>query len=446
MTVLYFFEWLNESVLALPATMMFLCAGVVLTLYTGFAQIRFFPRFLKLIQAGFAERASKKQTASTAATNTIDKFHALFTAMATTIGTGNVVGPAIAIYTGGPGALFWLIVYIFFAAATKFIEVTFAVATRIKTEDGKLIGGPMQYLQLVHPWLGYWYIGVMTVLFIGFSTIQSNTLAEVFAQESVPQWYVGLGLVLVTTAVIGGGAERIGLVASRLVPCMFVLYVSFAFLILAQNLEALVRAWHLILSHAFHPMSMLGGFMGATVIQAMHAGTYKGVFISEAGLGTSSIAHAIADTQFPQDQGILAMFSMAADALLSMLSGLLVLVTGVWLQGEFRSTFIYEAFKLHAPLAGRWVLLSAITLFVVTTVVGNCFNGIQSFASFTHYKGVRWYSAFAMLAVFFGALVQARLAWAIMDTLMTCVAIPHLIGLLYLTFKRPDLLHKPVKN
>lgn len=438
MTILACFEWINESILAFPATLLFLAAGIILTIYTGFPQIRFLPRFIRLVREGLKSRAQENKPAS--AKYAIDKFHALFTAMATTIGTGNVVGPAIAIYTGGPGALFWLIVYIFFAAATKFVEVSFAVATRIQTAEGNLIGGPMQYLRLVHPLLASWYTYIMTVLFIGFSTIQANTLAEIFAQEAVPAWIVGLFLVFVTALVLYGGAERIGLVASRLVPCMFVLYVSFAFLILAQDLTALSRAWYLIFAHAFQPAAIAGGFMGATVAQAMRAGTYKGVFISEAGLGTSSIAHAIADTHIPRDQGILAMFSMAADALLSMLSGLLVLVTGVWLTGGFRSTFIYEAFKLNAPATGQWILLGAITLFVVTTIIGNCFNGMQSFSSMATAQDVHWYITIALMAIFAGALMQAKLAWAIMDTLMTCVALPHLLGVLFLTFTRSSLI------
>lgn len=439
MTFLSLFEWINDVFLAIPATILFLTAGIVFTLYTRFAQIRYVGRCIRLIKEGFAAKSTHKQSAST-----INRFHALFTAMATTIGTGNVVGPAVAVYTGGPGALFWLVVYIFFASATKFVEVTLAVATRIKTEDGRIIGGPMQYLRLVHPWLAYWYIGVMTVLFVGFSTIQSNALAEIFAQENVPHWCTGLALSCIVLLVLYGGIKRIGLVASRLVPFMFVLYVVFASLILFHDMQALQRALYLVMTHAFYPAAMTGGFLGATLLQAMRSGTYKGVFISEAGLGTSSIAHALADVKNPQDQGILAMFSMAADALLSMLSGLLVLVTGVWLKGCFRSTFIYEAFKLNAPVFGQWALLIAITLFVVTTVIGNSFNGIQSYASIAHYRGVKTYTALVLLAIFVGALIQPRLAWAIMETLMTCVAIPHLIGLLILVFTRKDLFRKQI--
>ena len=348
------FHWLNlvdqfcvwfTSFFTVPATLLFFGAAVILTIQTGFMQFRGFPRFLSLLFKGLNR---KKEHDSHGRVSTIDSFHALFAAMASTIGMGNVVGPSVAIMVGGPGALFWLLVYIFFGAATKFVEVTFALYTRVETPRG-LIGGPMEYLKLVHPLLAYWYTSVMIFLFMSWSSLQSNTLSSVLALENMPPYYVGITLAVIMLFVISGGARRVGDVASALVPLMFTLYVLFAAAILLTNIAALKQAIYLVFSYAFHGTAAVGGFAGATVLIAMREGIYRSIFITEAGLGTSSIPHAVADTKKPTDQGLLALFSMISDAILVSLSGLIVLVTGVWQSGTLEA----HSFMKHSRLILR---------------------------------------------------------------------------------------------
>jgi AGCS family alanine or glycine:cation symporter len=430
MELLAFFKSIN-SMFALPSTILFFGTGIILTLKTGFIQIRAFPRFIRLITRGVAQEKQR---------GTINSFHALFTAMATTIGMGNIVGPSIAIVAGGPGALFWLLVYIFFGSVTKFTEVTFALTTRVKMADGYVVGGPMEYLKQVSPALASWYTSVMIFLFAGWSAAQANTLAQVFAKEAVPCWVIGLALAAVVLLVLRGGAQRVGATASKLVPLMFVLYITFALIILCKDLHALKAAIKLVVYSIFSPAAAVGGFVGATVFTAMRAGIFKAIFITEAGVGTSSIAHAVADTKRATDQGVLALYSMMSDAFLCTVSGLLVLVTGVWMTSEFKSTLVYDAFKLHAPGFGSFVLLASITLFVVTTVIGNSFNGMQNFASCLPHKGIKWYLAFTMLAIFLGSLMRVALVWEMMDTFLVLIAVPNLIGLLILAFRQPDVL------
>lgn len=437
MALLSFLKWINCTVFAFPTTILFLGVAIILTLKTRFIQIRAFPYFVRLLTKGFARRKRKKEKG---AMKTISSFHALFTAMATTIGMGNVVGPSIAIMIGGPGALFWLLVYIFFGAVTKFAEVTFALFSRIKTADGHIIGGPMQYLKGISPILAGWYSVVMLFLFAGWSGLQANTLANIFALENVPQWHTGIILAILVFVVMRGGAKRVGMVASRLVPIMFLLYVSFALLILFKDYLAVLSAIKLVARHIFSPAAPIGGFLGASLFKAIHSGIYKGIFVTEAGIGTASIPHSIADTKYPVDQGILAMFSMLVDAFLCSLSGLLVLVTGVWMRGEFRSTLMYEIFKMNSPAVGRIVLLISIALFVFTTIIGNCFNGTQSFAALTKHRWVKSYIIFALVAIFFSSLMQMRLMWEMMDILLMLAAIPNVIGILILTFKKPKVL------
>lgn len=427
--------WFN-TFFAIPSTIIFFAVAVLLTIKTGFLQLRGLPRFLSLLSGGFSR---KEEHDAKGRVTTISTFHALFAAMASTIGMGNVVGPSVAIMVGGPGALFWLLVYIFFGAASKFTEVTFALYSRIETPRG-IIGGPMQYLKLVSPRLAFWYTSVMIFLFMSWSSLQSNTLASVLAFEGVDPLIVGVSLALVTVVVLSGGAKRVGDVASKLVPLMFVLYVVFSLGILLRDIEKLRYAIELVFRHAFTASAPLGGFAGATLLQAMQAGIYRSILITEAGTGTSSIPHAMADTKSPVDQGLLAMFSMVSDAILSSLSGLMVLVTGVWLVGSFRSTLIYEAFKLNSSPLGNYVLLGSIALFVITTVIGNTFNGTQSFASLTKSRWLKGYITVSALAMCTGALLPVQFMWNIMDVLMTLVVIPNLIGIVILAFKLPQVL------
>ncbi len=435
-TVYDFFDWLNNHVLDFPAVIFFFGVGIVLTIKTGFVQIRAWPRFFKLITQGVSGTKGEEKK------ETINPFHALFTAMATTIGMGNVVTPSLAIMIGGPGALFWLIFYMFFGAVTKYSEVTFALATRESLPDGFILGGPIQYLKSVSSFLSNWYGYLIIVVIVSWSGGQANTLANILALEGVPHWVVGLSLATFVLIVLAGGAKRVGDFASKLVPIMFVLYVIFSLSILVRNPLASYRAIKLVFSCAFTSSAAVGGFFGATMFRAIREGIFRGVFITEAGLGTSSIPHALADTKNPTDQGVLAMGSMLADAFLSCLSGLLVLITGIWSIGAFRSTLVYEVFKLNAPGIGQYILLLSVSLFVLTTVVGNSFNGVRCFGTLVKDNKmlVRFYMAFSVAFIFVGALIPMKLLWMIMDTLVMIVAIPNLVGLLILAFKKGELL------
>ncbi len=435
MTMYDFFDWLNNDILAFPAMIFFFGISLVLTFKTRFVQIWALPRFIHLITHGVT--TSKKDSAGT-----ISSFHALFTAMATTIGTGNVVSPSLAIMIGGPGALFWLIFYMLFSSVIKFAEVSFALATRKRLAHGFIVGGPIQYLRSVSNLLANWYGYLIIIVLISWSSAQSNTLANIMALEGVPHWMVGAALALFTLIVLNGGAQRIGDLASKMVPVMFVLYVIFALSILLRDPYALLDVIKQVFNHAFTPAAAAGGFMGATLFQAMREGIFQGIFITEAGMGTSSIPHALADTKNPTDQGILAMGSVLADAFLVMLSGVLVLMTGLWNIGLFRSTLTYEVFKLNAPGIGQYVLLFSIVLFVLTTVMGNSFNGLRCFGILANGNKqlMRLYVLCTITFIFLGSMSPMRLLWNIIDTLIILAALPNLIGILVLSFTRADVL------
>jgi alanine or glycine:cation symporter, AGCS family len=430
MTLLAFFSWINESVLALPTTILFFGTALFLTYKTHFIQFRMVPRFIKLITGAIHHTADRKKA--------LNPFHAVFTAMATTMGMGNVVGPSVAIYTGGPGALFWLLIYILFGSVTKFTEVVFALRTRKIAFDGSISGGPMHYLDTVHPVLAIWYGSIMLLMFASWSSLQSNTLAALLVQEGIPAWVTGGIMAAFLALALHGGAERIGSLASKAVPVMFFMYISVAFYILLSNPLSLLAALVLIKNSVLSPCAAIGGFCGATIFHAMHAGLYQGIFITEAGIGTSSIPHSLANTNNPIDQGLLALYSTASDMLLATLSGLLVLVTGVWSTGAFRSTFVYEAFKIHAPGFGSYILLASLALFIITTIMGNSFNGMQTFGVLFPKRSTTEYMIFLLCVIFVGALVSAPLVWETMKTVLACAALPNLLGLVVLAIRQPQ--------
>ncbi len=432
MSVISFLQWINGTLFAVPTTILFFGAAVFFTIRIRFAQITQFPRFIRLLM-----QPVKSQNQSDAATHTINPLHALFTAMATTIGMGNLVGPTIAIFTGGPGALLWLLLYIFFGAATKFVEVMSALKTRAVTADGSIIGGPLFYLKTVSPFIAYWYGIIMIFMLASWSSLQANTLSSILILHNVPTWLTGIFLVLFLVRMLSGGPERVGALASKLVPIMFVLYVSVTLYILLENPTALWQSILLVFKSALHPSAALGGFLGTTFTHAVQSGLYQGVFITEAGIGTASIPHAVARTDKYADQAVLAMCATISDMTLATLSGLLVLVTGVWHTGTFRSTLIYEAFKMHAPGFGSYILLISLSLFILTTILGNSFNGTQIFKSVTRTVDCRFYITFIGCVVFAGALVPATVVWKLMEVILACAMVPNIVGLLILVIRNP---------
>lgn len=427
-----------NTLLTVPATFLFIGTAIIFTLKTRFIQIRAFPRFLYLI----AGKDHLKETHNKGE-RTISPVRALFTAMATTIGMGNVVGPALAIIAGGPGALFWLATYMILGSATKFAEVVYAIETREYSKDGTIVGGPMEYLKKISPFLANWYGYITVILFAGWCSLQANTLAEILERQTayMPSWLTGIVLSILLIAVILGGAKRVGAFASKLVPTMFTLYVSFSLYILLQDIMLLKYALKLVFKHAFSPAAALGGFLGSTVLDAMRYGTVRGVYITEAGIGTASIPHSLTSAKKPIDQAILALYSVSAEVFLCLLSGLIVLVTGVWVAitpGQWSNTLIYDAFRVYTPTLGSYALLISISLFVFTTIIGNAFNGSKSFDAISNHKNIKWYYYFVALATFLGAITEVKLAFNIMDIFLSLVAIPNLIGLVLLAWKYPS--------
>ncbi|OGB96867.1 hypothetical protein A3F06_00640 [candidate division TM6 bacterium RIFCSPHIGHO2_12_FULL_36_22] len=429
-----FFEMI-DGYLAFPALTLFLATGVILTIQTRFIQFRSVRRFIRIIAGGPKEERE-------AGIKTVSPYKALFTAMAGTIGMGNMVGPTVAILMGGPGALFWLVAYSIISCVTKYAEVSFALHTRDTTKTGQILGGPAQYLKLISNNLAHWY-GFSTVfLFAGWSGLQTNTLAAILVNEGIVHWVTGLGLAVIVLVVLIGGIQRVGSFTTKIVPIMFFLYVSFALTILFYDPFALWAAIKLMFKYAFVPAAPIGGFIGASLFSAVRIGTHRAAYITECGIGTSSIAHSFADVKRISDQAIMAMYSVFADTFLCLISGLIVLLTGLWQQCGFTSTMTYQAFSAYSPYYGKYILVISVIFFVITTLIGNTFNGSRSFASFSQYRFMNSYYVFSAVIIFFGALVPVPFVWKVMDVVLVLVAIPHLIGLLMIAWRYPQMLKK----
>jgi alanine or glycine:cation symporter, AGCS family len=401
--------------------------ALLFTLATRLIQLRAIPLFFKLIIGGVQKK-------SQGTSNSINSLYALFTAMSTSMGMGTIVSPSIAIVVGGPGALVWLIVFALIGSVIKFVEVTCGIRFRTTTKDGKILGGPMQYLHKVTPWLGAWYAYATIFLFTCWSALQANVLAETLYYENVPVWVTGLLLSLLVYIMLLGGAQRIGEFNSKLVPIMFTLYVSTALYIIITNLGAAHAALATLFTHLFSPAPALGGFAGASSWLAFQCGIHRGALITESGVGTAAIPHSMADVKKPTDQAVLAMTSVWADTFLCFLSGMLVLISGVWKDGIVCNTMVYQTFMLFVPQWGRFILISCIVMFVTGTIIGNSFNGRQSYAAVTRYGHLYWYYGLVCGAIFLGSMANVPLIWALADSVLPFVVIPHIVGLLYLFY------------
>lgn len=410
----------------IPIAMIFLSTGIILSIVTKFPQFRKFNQFFKIIFSKDIHQSSK---------NTISPLQALLTAMSTSLGMGTIIAPPLAIAIGGPGALFWLMIYALFGCVTKFTEVTFAVKYKRYAPDGTIIGGPTGYLYQVHPYLADWY-GFLTIfMFSAWTALQSKSMAATYAYYAVPEYVTGLVTAIFVLFMLIGGAKRIAEFSSGLVPVMCLLYFSVCSAIIFSNIAALKDALLMIFTHAFSPAAATGGFVGSTLWVTMRQGIFKAAFVTEAGVGTAAIPHALADTNKPTNQGILAMYSIMGDTFFCFMSGLVALITGVWKLGRISNDLPILAFKSVFPTFGPIAYTAVVTLFIIGTAIGNSLNGSKSFAFFTNNRYMNYYYISVFASIFLGAVFDAPMLWDIADLLLPMIALPNMLGLIILTMR-----------
>ncbi|MBI2353316.1 sodium:alanine symporter family protein [Candidatus Dependentiae bacterium] len=408
-----------------------LLGAIILNLLTRFPQFRKFKEFKQLLFAKNSHSATK---------NTISPLQAMFTAMSTSLGMGTIVAPPLAIAIGGPGALFWIMIYALFACVTKYTEATFAVKYKRYAPDGTIIGGPTGYLYQIHPRLADWYGLLIIFLLLSWTALQSKSLAAAYAYYSVPEYATGFVIACFTLFMLIRGIKSIAELSTGLVPLHFIAYFALCCFIIFSDLHLLLQAFISIFTHAFSSTAAVGGFVGSTVLTSIRQGTFKAAFVTEAGIGTAAIPHALADNKIPTNQGILAMYSTIGDVFCCILSGLVTLITGVWKLGHISNDLPLLAFKSKLPTLGPIAYVAVVTLFAIGTIIGNSLNASKNFAFFTNNRYLFVYYILIATCIFCGAVFHTATLWQLADFIMPLIVLPHVTGLIILTLKHKDEL------
>lgn len=429
--MLELFKAINNLVWGPPLLILLVGTGVYFTLRLGMFQVSKLPTAFRLI---FSNDQSGQ--------GDVSSFAALCTALAATVGTGNIVGVATAITTGGPGALFWMWVAAFFGMATKYAEGFLAIKYRTKDANGQAAGGPMHYITLGmgqkwKPLAVFFAVSGVLVALLGMGTFsQVNSIASSMSSSFglAPQ------LVSIVTAIsiaffIFGGIEKISDVSTKIVPFMAILYILASLIVLVVHWNELLPTLGLVLKSAFSPTAAVGGFVGATVKEAIQRGIARGVFSNESGLGSAPIAAAAAKSDNPVEQGLISMTGTFIDTIIiCTLTGLTILVTGQWsVEGLEGAPLTQAAFATVFGNAGSIALTISLVLFAFTTILGWSYYGERCIEFLFGTKSILPYRLLFVAMVALGGFLKLDLIWTIADIVNGLMALPNLIALLALS-------------
>ena len=435
----------NNFIWGVPAMVCIFGVGLYLSIRTGFLQIRKFPYAIRTTLG----RIFRKRSASDGA---ITPFQAVCTALAATVGTGNIAGVAGAIAIGGPGAIFWMWVSALFGMCTKFAEVTLAVHFREINANGELVGGPMYYIKnglgKKWNWLAYLFaaFGVLTVFGTGNAT-QVNTITTAInsallnyniiseSAVSTSNLIIGIVIAILIAMILLGGIKRIGQVTEKLVPFMALLYILLGLGVILLNIQNVPSVFVSIFKGAFQPSAVTGGIIGSMFL-SIKKGVSRGIFSNEAGLGTGSIAHACADTKKPVKQGMFGIFEVFTDTIvICTLTALVILCSGVPITyGEAAGAEL--TILGFTSTYGNWVsIFTAVAMccFAFSTALGWGLYGARCIEFLFSEKVIKPFMVVYALVAILGATANLGLMWNIAETLNGLMAIPNLIALFLLS-------------
>ena len=413
-----------------PLLVLLVGTGILLTFRLKLLQVFKLPQALGLI-------FSAKNDGS----GDVNSFKALCTALAATVGTGNIVGVATAIKAGGPGALFWMWIAAFFGMATKYSECLLAVKYRTVDANGNISGGPMYYIE---NGLGKKYkpLAVMFAVFgvlcayFGIGTFaQVNSIVEITQiSAGIPVVYTGIALTVVVAAVTIGGLKSIATVAAKVVPAMALLYFLTTVGIMIVFADQVPAAIATVLNSAFTPTAAQGGFLGATVMLAMRSGVARGVFSNESGLGSAPIVAAAAKTKWAAEQGLVSMTGTFIDTIIiCTLTGLSLVVSGVWCGPLNGAAMTESAFTMAFPAFGSILLLVGLVLFAFTTILGWNYYGERCVEYLMGVKAILPYRIIFICLIACGPFLKLEEIWVLADIVNGLMAIPNLIALIALS-------------
>jgi len=425
---------IRDAVWGVPLIVLLVGTGLYLTLLLRGLQFRQLGHSLYL---AFIKRSEGD------ADGDISHFQALMTALAATVGTGNIVGVATAISAGGPGALFWMWMTGLVGMATKYSEAVLGVRFRETDARGEKLGGPMFYLErgIQFRRLGK-TLAVAFALFASIAAfgigngVQSQAVADAINHSfGVPQYLVGLVVAVLAGSVILGGIKSIGRFTGVFVPAMIILYVGGAGFVLLLNLENVPDAFRLVLDGAFSSTSAAGGVLGYTVSQAIRNGVARGVFSNESGLGTGGIAAAAAQTREPVRQALISMTQTFIDTIVvCTFTGIAIISTGAWLSGEDGANMTQQAFSTGLPGEfGGYIVAISLSFFAFSTMLGWAYYGERSVEYLIGSRAVVPYRLLYIVVIAVAAAAPLSMVWLLSDIMNALMAFPNLLGLLLLS-------------
>lgn len=439
---------INSFVWGPPLLILLVGTGIYLTVGSGLVQVFKLPLALKLLFAKDDDNDGEGDVTS---------FAALCTALAATIGTGNIVGVATAIKSGGPGALFWMWMAAFFGMATKYAEGLLAVKYRVTDESGQMSGGPMYYIEkgLGIKWMAkaFAFFGVCVAL-LGIGTFsQINAITQSLKTAySVPIMATSIIITILVALVTLGGIKSISKVSEMVVPFMAIFYIIGCIIILVYNRSTLPETIKLVITNAFTPTAAVGGFLGATVRNAIQNGIARGVFSNESGLGSAPIAAAAAKTKSCVRQGLVSMTGTFFDTIIiCTMTGLVLISTGAWKSDYAGAAMTNFAFKsgIPVPAIGSFIVTIGLLFFAFTTILGWNYYGERCAEYLFGVKAIKVYRYVFIAIVAFGAALKLDIVWTIADIVNALMAFPNLIALVGLSgvvFKETKDYFKIIKQ
>ena len=412
-----------------PLLILLVGTGIYLTLRLGLLQILRLPKAFQLI---FTKDKGHGDVSS---------FAALCTALAATVGTGNIIGVATAIKVGGPGALFWMWMAAFFGMATKYAEGLLAIKYRTKDDHGAVAGGTMHYILLGmgekwRPLAIFFAIAGVLVALMGIGTFtQVNSITEsVQNTASIDPTITALVLSIFVGIAVFGGLKSISKVSTTVVPFMAIIYILGTLTVIFFNIDKVPATISLVLTSAFSPIAAVGGFAGASVRMAIQNGVARGVFSNESGLGSAPIAAAAAKTNEPVEQGLISMTGTFIDTLIiCTLTGLTILVTGVWNGNLDGVALTQSAFSTVFSYFGPALLTIFLVLFAFTTILGWNYYGERCFEFLFGVRFIWLYRVVFVAMVLLGGFIELDMVWVIADIVNALMALPNLIAILTLS-------------
>ena len=448
MTLLSIVQTINAYLSDYILVFLLIAVGLWYSIKTKFVQVRYFGEGMRRVFGNLSLRGEKQ-------THSMTSFQALATAIAAQVGTGNIVGASGAILTGGPGAIFWMWIIAFFGMATIYSEATLAIMTRKKGEDGSIKGGPVYYIRTAFTGgFGRFLAGFFAVaitLALGFfgCMVQSNSIGSTFNTAfGIPQWVVGVVLVVICAIIFLGGVSRLASVTEKIVPIMAALFLLGGLVVLIMRIKYIPATFAMIFKYAFQPQAIIGGGVGAAIKIAISQGAKRGLFSNEAGMGSTPHAHALADVKNPHEQGCVAMIGVFIDTFVVLTLNALVIIstlytpdgilangyTGAVTETITKANLAQTAFGsvMGSQLGSAFVAI-ALFFFAFSTILGwNLFGKVNVEYMFKG-KATKLYMVIALVFIFLGTLASNDLVWELSDMFNNLMVIPNVIALFALT-------------